>query len=57
MYSLRANLQAELCEAVGQEEDRALPHVIPSLAINFKEFPRQKGGLGQVTGQDLTLFI
>lgn len=33
VYSLIANLQAQLHEAVGQEEDQALPHGIPSLTI------------------------
>ena len=33
VYSLIANLQAQLYERVGQGEDQALPHGIPSLAI------------------------
>lgn len=33
VYSLITNLQAQLHEAVGHEEDQAVPHGIPSLAI------------------------
>lgn len=33
VYSLIANLQTQLQERVGQEEDQTLPHGIPSLAI------------------------